>query len=51
MSSQDYSGVVRTAHAVSADIGRVTGHPSAVLVDTLPASPQIVVAGTLGGTA
>jgi hypothetical protein len=48
VSSQDWAGVIRAVHSVSADVGRVTGHASAVSLDVLPASQQVVVAGTLG---
>jgi len=48
VSSQDFSGVFRAARAVTADLGRVTGRPGAVVLDTFPGSAQVVVAGTLG---
>ncbi len=48
VSSADYPGVVRAARSVGADVGRVTGRPSAVSLDAVPAAPDIVVAGTLG---
>ena len=48
VSSADFPGVVRAARSVGADVGRVTGHASAVSLDTVPAASEVVVAGTLG---
>jgi len=48
VSSRDWAGVIRAARNVGADVGRVTGKPSAVSLDTVPPSGQVVVAGTIG---
>ncbi len=46
--SRDYPGVIRVLRHLQADIERVTGYRPAVLLDTIPEAPAIVVVGTLG---
>ncbi len=44
----DHWGVIRAARDLSDDIGRVTGVPAPIWLDTLPSAPEIVIVGTLG---
>ena len=46
--SRDYPAVLRVAQDLQADIERVSRAKSVLLVDTLPASKEIVLVGTLG---
>jgi hypothetical protein len=47
-SSGDYPGVLRALADLRADVGRVTGTEPTLSTDTLPATRQIVLVGTLG---
>ncbi len=47
-SSKDYLGVIRVLKHLQADIGRVTNAEPEISIDTVPASKEIVLIGTLG---
>ncbi len=48
VSSQDHPGVIRVLKHLQADIGRVTNAQPIISIDTIPASKEIVLVGTLG---
>ncbi len=48
ISSVDYPGVIRTLHDLQSDIHRVTGITPDLVTDSVPASGNIILAGTLG---
>ncbi len=48
VSSQDHPGVIRVLKHLQADIGRVTKAQPTISTDTIPASKEIVLVGTLG---
>jgi glycosyl hydrolase family 115 (putative glucuronidase)/glycosyl hydrolase family 115 len=48
VSPADFPGVLRAARDLQVDIGRVTGKPPTLTVDSLPNGRTVVIAGTLG---
>lgn len=48
VSSGDYPGVIRAAHDLGDDIGRVTSHAPRIVQGDVPRSPDVVLVGTLG---
>ena len=46
--SQDYPGVIRAAHDLQTDIGRVTGNQPNLLTDSGAQPGDVVIVGTLG---
>jgi hypothetical protein len=48
ISSRDYPGVIRVLKHLQADIQRVTNMYPELIIDSIPASSEIVVVGTLG---
>lgn len=48
VSSQDYPGVLRVLKHLQKDITNVTNAPPELSIDTMPASKEIVLVGTLG---
>ncbi len=48
ISSQDYPGVMRSLKNLQTDIKSVTGVLPELIIDTIPAGAEIVIAGTLG---
>ena len=48
VSSHDYPAVLRVAKDLQADIGRVSNSQPSLAVDSIPASREIVLIGTLG---
>ncbi|UCH14547.1 MAG: glycosyl hydrolase 115 family protein, partial [Bacteroidales bacterium] len=47
-SSSDYTGVLRAIEDLQKDIFKVTGRRPELMIDTIPASSKVVIAGTLG---
>jgi hypothetical protein len=48
ISSSDYPGVIRAIRDLRTDIGKVTGKIPEIRIDTIPASKEIIIAGTIG---
>jgi hypothetical protein len=48
LSGRDHRGVIRAAHDLGRDIGRVTQVAAPVYVDSVPTAREIVIVGTLG---
>ena len=48
ISGEDYPGVIRAANDLKADIGRVTNVEPQLLTESVPASKEVVLIGTLG---
>jgi hypothetical protein len=46
--SDDYPGVIRALNDLQSDINRVTGNTPVLVMDSVPATGNIILAGTLG---
>jgi hypothetical protein len=47
-SSSDYAGVIRAIEDLQKDVFKVTGRRPELKIDTIPASSNVIIAGTLG---